>query len=205
MKNIKKIYNDSKELVNQYIKVAIICAVLIVFHYSYLDSIIKNLLPIAVPLAYFIYIKTDNGKRNFNTASKAVSIIYIVLSIFQLIAVINKIKYGTGSILGVLGLVDYALPLLFYLYWIAVFFLKDDKSKKIFKGKFNSNMICKVLIITNIVMALISLLLFYNFMESFKVMNIIMLTAISLLQLLLRIMQIRYVALYQEFKERKEK
>ena len=209
MKFIKKIYNDSKELTDKYIILTVISILLTLLTKSSFESRITDLLTVGLPMAYFIYIKTNNGKRNFYILNKVVSVILMLLcayNIFTFVSVIvpNIFEGRIKSLVSILSVISFVLSILFYLYWIAVFFLNPEQRKKIFKDKFNSNKICKTLIIAEIVVVvlhLITVVVVYDV----TLVNIIRIIFNNLLNLLLSIMQVRYVALYQEFKERKEK
>ena len=209
MNYIKRIYSDSKELTDKYIIIGLISAILIVVNYIawgytltdswfWQDFIVFDL-PNVLLVSYFIYIKTTKGKQHFNMLNKIVSVIFIIASILRILSLADLYSHVSSiSFWMCFSIFESLLPILFYVYWIAVFFLSDRTKNKIFKGNFNNN-ICGWLIAINIIVFVIRCCFICTNISDYGVIDV----SNNILLAIIQIMQIRYVALYRNFKEGK--
>ena len=209
MNYIKRIYNDSKELTDKYIIIGLISAVLIIVNYIAWGYTLTDLwlwqdfivfdLPNILLVSYFIYIKTTKGKQHFNMLNKIISVIFIIMSVLRVLALADLYSYVSSiSFWTCFSILESLLPILFYVYWIVVFFLKDRTKNKIFKGNFN-NSICGWLITINIIFFVVRFCFICTNISEYGVIEVLN----NILLAIIQIMQIRYVALYRNFKEGK--
>lgn len=202
MNFIKKVLGDSKELVNKYIILSIIHLV-----YAFLVSTnyyydMTGMISIGFVLGYFILIKTNFGKRNFNIINKVLSVLLLISAVFNGYNLITELYYG--FIYGddnLFYICNYLVSLLFSLYWIVVFLVPERHKMKLFKNKDVNEKIYKGLFITSVVCFAIMIFMYLKLVggEYFEYAVIWIIDII--LVCLEYILQLRYICLYQKFKE----
>jgi len=202
---IKKILNDPQEVSKYYIITSIayfICCI------AFLGSVsLSRLVIIFMPLlftAYFAYLRTNSGKRNFNSVNQLISYVFVVFAIISAgyalyyMTQFDELTYYGGNIIVISTIVSYIMATVFYLYWIIVFLLKPQKNKKFINSPSKNNTIFWVILITNIVIAAINYYQYfkYSFMMSYLLKSVI----IDALSVILFILRLRYIYLYQDYK-----
>ena len=202
MKYIKNIFNDSKELTHKYIIFSII-------HIAFLFlSAVKvrmynfiNLISLLLPLVYFIYIRTKSGKRNFNRLNKIVSILMMIGVLYYIYLFVSSIIPSLsmfGTLYSFYIVISYLLTICSSLYFILVFFVPEYKKVNIFKMGINEKIYMGLFIVYIIYTILYMVqLVSYGYYRD----NILLYFINLIFGILESVLQIRYICLYQKFKE----
>lgn len=199
MSFIKKVLNDSKEISKYYIIISIIYLVCCLTLYDFSTSTLVTLLVPLIFTAYFIYLKNDNGKRNFNSLNRLLSSLFMgCITIVGINALDYIFELDNLNLNAITTITTYILAISFYLYWIFVFYAKPETNKKVFNNTTKNNTIFNTILIGNIVILVINYLNFldYGIMTSYLLKFLI----IDLLSTALFILRLRYIYLFQDYK-----
>jgi len=205
---IKKVFNDSKELVKVYIIFAIIDIMITIWNnYNFYGSIqdISQLVLGILPIVYFIYIQTNSGKRNFKIANIVAAVVlmldfvYYSYQLFTIYIPYLLEKVNLHSFTSTLSLL---VAMAFDLYFVSVFILKDQYKIKIYKKRTINETICNGLILGYMI-ASISSFAYYCIILQTITLDLVKYFISLVIYLVLCILRTRYVYLYQKFKERR--
>lgn len=203
MSFFKKILNDPQEVSKYYIITSIIyfiCCIAI-------GTNVRNLILLLVPLiftVYFIYLKTESGKRNFNSVNQLISYVFVVFAVisagyalYYLIEFDDMTYYG-GNLVAMTNIATYVIATAFYLYWIVVFLLKPQKNKKYINNPSKNNTIFWAILITNMIILAINYYQYlkYGFITSYLIRALI----VDGLSVILFVLRLRYIYLYQNYR-----
>ncbi len=202
MESIKKILADPLEITKYHI---ILTGVLILFcvliSHSLLSITVLCLDGIIFSL-YFLYLKTESGKKNFDTANKIISYILFITIVGIVVLLISRLKYYHG-----ISLLTYfatqAINIGFCIYWIYAFFVTEEKNQDFFQTKVKNETFCQILIWGTIILDIITYLLILDsgWILKYLIQSLIQ----TVLTLCLFILRVRYIYLYQNHKEERRK
>ena len=209
MEFIKKVMNDPKEVTKYHIWISIF----FVFYYiiavnGNLYSSLLYLTDAIIFSAYFIYLKTDSGKKNFITANKIISYIMIfTVIILSLMLLVNLVSsngigayYSASQLL--MSLISQTINIGFCLYWIYVFYVSSEKNKKVFKYTTTNSNIFTTFIISTIS---INIITYLTYLDSDILFRLVLKNLISDgIILILFILRLRYIYLFQKHKEERK-
>lgn len=205
MKFLKEIYNLPENVTDMHNLIFLIYLVFGLFVNVLVGTTPEFWLAYLIPgifTIYFYIIKTSKGKKKFdkiNNFISYISFIGIISSVFYFLFGLGKLHSWQDLV----STISYLLTFAFYLYWLVVFFVKEDKNKKFFNKENGNSTFCNIFLISYIG---INLLYFLTItlesgIDMYWGINIIS----SLIYMSMFILRIRYIYLYQQhISERRE-
>ena len=203
MSFFKKILNDPQEVSKYYIITSIIYFICCIVMGTNIRNLILLLLPLIFTV-YFIYLKTESGKRNFNSVNQLISYVFVVFAVISAgyalyyLIEFDDITYYGGKLIAMTSIASYIIATAFYLYWIVVFLLKPHKNKKHINNPSKNSTFFWVILITNIIILAINYwqYLRYGFLTSYLIRALM----VDGLSVILFVLRLRYIYLYQDYR-----